>query len=535
MNMNPRTTNYLDTIQKLVRDSVGSISLQRIIEKLIASIPTNSLSDAKATARATIRDSRLIVSAGADRFEWLPRALRGVTVRHRLTSEEFDSGRLHWAADLLVCLWPAHQGEGVFQNIDPIHWCIENGPRFSLSLVLEDGEAFGQAESGFWSWLSESGLKPQDDLIVTATEPSQGTFSVRPELCSHRNESTIAFRDRIAKASIENFLKTQRDGLAEPIRIAADILASSTYQIKVPPSPLCDLLPTSILEAYAKRKAPPPTPKPLPTPVAIIKKVIERKIVSAQPPYNRGWELPDEASFTRCMAEVDEKGVRDLEAALELLKTTPLCAPAYAILSQSDHYQDRSLELAGQAVIATERRIAHSVIESLINGNEVVLEDLVEMYLESRGFLARTMWSARQQDEGLEQALHCYEVAPHNAEVREDLFIMLFDTARWDFILRLLDTNLGLPLSEEVYHRALVLSLTDPASKEASGAVRKAVSANPYLARLLLGENPSLESKKSQISEAECYEASYGYLWRRDQDVFNLLESITVEPKSERS
>ena len=609
MNMNSETKDDLEIVHGLVRDSLSSLSLKRLTELLLESAPNNPPRDPLTATLSAVFRSRLIVSAGADRFEWLPRALRGVTVRHRLSKEEFDSKRLHLAADLLVCLWPAHQEAGLLRNVEPVSWNLESGNSVLLDLLLDDGEAFGLPGSQFWEWILENQLQPQDDLLITATEPSHGAFSVRPEGSSFRNEETIAFRDRIAKANIDNFLKTQPDGLAEPVRIAADMLASSTYQLKIPPSPLPYLLPTSIVEFYTKPQkvaepepllipeatpvppavaateptfmeplpgtiddAPPSAPvaepevpeaqlpasveesaqtessfpiatdtvPPLSTPVAppkpevppipamsLAKKIAERRVLSPQPPYNRGWELPDEASFTRCMTEVDEKGVQDLESAIDLLKLTPLCAPAYAILSQSDEYQDRSIELAGQAVIATERRIAHSLIESIILGQEVTLEDLLDMYLESRGFLARTMWSARQQDEGIEQALHCYEVAPDNPEVREDLFIMLFDTSRWDFILRLLDASSEMPGTEIAYHQALVSALSDTGSIETVRAIREAVATNPYLAHLLLGETPHTESQETQETEASAYEAAYGYLWRREHGVMNLLERAT--------
>jgi hypothetical protein len=111
--------------------------------------------------------------------------------------------------------------------------------------------------------------------------------------------------------------------------------------------------------------------------------------------------------------------------------------------------------------------------------------------------------------------------------VREDLFVMLFDSERHDMVLSLLDSFPGASVTEDLYHRALAALLDDPESKDAARLLRKATTHNPYLASLFLGEEPK-KAKKSQVDEGDAYEAAYGFLWRREDSIFDLLEEIVL-------
>ena len=111
--------------------------------------------------------------------------------------------------------------------------------------------------------------------------------------------------------------------------------------------------------------------------------------------------------------------------------------------------------------------------------------------------------------------------------MREDLFVMLFDTDRHEMVLQLMESVPGSTQTELLYHQALAALLDDPEGKEAKKTLRKAVSHNPHLASLFLGEEPK-KSKRSSVEEANAYEAAYGFLWRREDEIFDLLEEIVL-------
>ena len=190
-------------------------------------------------------------------------------------------------------------------------------------------------------------------------------------------------------------------------------------------------------------------------------------------------------------------------------------------------YRKEALDLAGQSVVAAERRIAHGLVESLITGEEFELEVAIAEYLESRSFLARALWHGGNHDDAIEQAMHCFEVDPEDPSVREDLFVMLFDTDRSEMVVRLLESFPGASVTEDLYHRALAALIEDPDSRDAKRALRKAVSHNTHLASLFLGEEPK-KAKRSSVEEATVYEAAYGFLWRREDMNFDMIEEIVL-------
>lgn len=532
-------SSYTDIVHNIIRDAEETLDIKEIIDELLAAEPDNPPKNPRATVRSALRSSGLIMPAGKSRFGWLPKQLTGARMRHTLSGSDFESRRLVWDTDLLVGLWPAAEEPESRRTREPVGWETDGGVTFTLELAEEEG-FHSEPEAGFWAWLSEQKAEAGDDLIVTAEDPLNHKYAIRLERRAQRNTGLIEERNRTIKRRIENYLTTQRDGVAKPRMIAADLFSSSAYHDSVPPQSLSNLLPKEIASRFG-RAVPTDDLKqekssnviPFPNKngdSGESVRAVEGETASSVEldiPLNTGQELPDDRSYIQSMELLNDASGTSPALAIHMLGISRLCSPAYAMLSQTAEYRKEALELAGQSVIAAERRIAHGLIESLVSGQEFALEEAVATYLESRSFLARALWHGGSFDEAIEQAMHCFEVDPEDPHVREDLFVMLFDSDRHEMVLTLLDSFPGASVTEQLYHRALSALLDDPESKDAVKALRKAVSHNPFLASLFLGEEPK-KSKRSSMEEADAYESAYGFLWRREDHIFDLLEEIVL-------
>lgn len=538
-------SSYTDLVHNIVRDAEESLSLSEITELLVEASADNPPKNPRNNVRTAIRASHLIKPAGKSRFAWLPKRVKGCRVRHTLTSSEYDKRHLLWDTEALVALWPAADEPERRRDREPLVAETETGQELSLPLLEEDGVLSTHPEPAFWAWLSEHKAEAGDDIVITVSDPESRRLTLRWEARAQRNNALIEERNRAVKKSIEAFLTTQRDGVASPKEIAADLLSQQTYHDSVPPQSLSNLLPDEIvsrfgaaveLDSLRSEKA----SNVIPFPAKGVTDSGEHPRLGSSAegleptgsmelaiPYNTGQELPDEKAYLHGMELLQDASGSSPALAIHILGVSKLCSPAYALLSQTSEFRKEALELAGQSVIAAERRIAHGLVESLVSGEEFALEEAVANYLESRSFLARALWHGGNFDEAIEQAMHCFEVDPEDPAVREDLFVMLFDGDRHEMVLSLLDSFPGASVTEDLYHRALAALLDDPDSKDAAKLLRKATSHNPYLASLFLGEEPK-KAKKSQIDEGVAYESAYGFLWRREDTIFDLLEEIVL-------
>lgn len=526
------------------------MSLDEIAAKLVEVSADNPPKNPRNNVRTAVRASHLIKPAGKSRFGWLPKRVKGARVRHTLTGAEWEKRKLFWDVDAMVALWPAADEPERRRDREPIVLETDAGQEMSLSLVEEEGQMTSQPDASFWAWLSEQKAEAGDDLIITISEPESRRVMVRWEGRGQRNSGLIEERNRLIKRRIESFLTTQREGVAPPKEIAADLLSSHAYHDSVPPQSLVNLLPAEVTGRYGtgieldnlkSEKVSNVIPFPSKgagesgehqriAPEGVAPGVETAPATGAMAlaiPYNTGQELPDDKGYQQAMDLLNDASGSSPALAIHILGLSKLCSPAYALLSQTAEFRKEALDLAGQSVIAAERRIAHGVIESLVSGQEFALEEAVATYLESRSFLARALWHGGNFDEAIEQAMHCFEVDPEDPAVREDLFVMLFDSDRHDMVLSLLESFPGASVTEDLYHRALAALLDDPESKEAASRLRKATTHNPYLASLFLGEEPK-KAKKSQVDEGVAYEQAYGFLWRREDSIFDLLEEIVL-------
>jgi tetratricopeptide (TPR) repeat protein len=543
--------SYTDLVHNIVRDAEESLSLDEITQRLVEASADSPPKNPRNNVRTAIRSSHLIKPAGKSRYAWLPRRVKGARVRHTLTGSEYEKRYLVWDHDAMVALWPAADEPERRRDRDNLLLETGGGQEFSLALQEEEGVLCSHPDSAFWAWLSEQKAEAGDDLIITISEPENHRAMLRWEGRAQRNVGLIEERNRLVKKRIENFLTTQREGVASPKEIAADLLSSHSYHDSVPPQSLSNLLPAEVTARYGAAVEPDNLKSekvsnviPFPSKtggesgeharVAGAENlasgsdaVVSAGSVELTIPYNSGQELPDDKAYQQGMDMLHEATQSSPALAIHILGISRLCSPAYALLSQTAEYRKEALDLAGQSVIAAERRIAHGFIESLVSGQEFPVEEAMATYLEARSFLARALWHGGSFDEAIEQAMHCFEVDPENPAVREDLFVMLFDSERHDMVLSLLDSFPGASVTEDLYHRALAALLDDPESKDAARLLRKATTHNPYLASLFLGEEPK-KAKKSQVDEGDAYEAAYGFLWRREDSIFDLLEEIVL-------
>jgi hypothetical protein len=537
-------SSYTDLVHTIVRDAEESLSLDEITQKLVEASGDSPPKNPRNNVRTAIRASHLIKPAGKSRFAWLPKRIKGARIRHTLTSAEYDKRQLLWDVEAVVALWPAADEPERRRDRESIILETDTGQELSLALCEEGGAMLSLPDAAFWGWLSEHKAEAGDDLILTVSEPEQRRFAIRWEPRAQRNAGLIEERNRLIKKRIDNFLTTQREGVAPPKEIAADLLSSHSYHDSVPPQSLSNLLPAEVTARFGQTVDPDclkneKVSNVIPFPTKTAGESGEHARIAApetpEPtgsmelaiPYNTGQELPDDKAYQQGMDLLNDDSASSPALAIHILGLSRLCSPAYALLSQTSEFRKEALELAGQSVIAAERRIAHGVIESLVSGQEFTLEEAVATYLESRSFLARALWHGGNFDEAIEQAMHCFEVDPEDPAVREDLFVMLFDSDRHEMVLSLLESFPGASVTEDLYHRALAALLDDPESKEAARLLRKATTHNPYLASLFLGEEPK-KAKKSQIDEGAAYESAYGFLWRREDSIFDLLEEIVL-------
>ena len=538
-------SSYTDLVHTIVRDAEESLTLDDITAKLVEAQPDSPPKNPRNTVRTAIRSSNLIKAAGKNRFAWLPKRVQGARIRHTLTAVEYEKRALIWDYDALVALWPAADEPERRRDRDALTVEIEAGFEFSITLEDHEEDWASLPEAPFWAWLTEHKAEAGDDLILTVVDTDQRRLGLRLEPRAQRNISLIEERNKQLKKRIENFLTTQRDGVADPKEIAAELLSSHSYHDSIPPQSISNLLNEEILNRYGygveldSLKAE-KVSNVIPFPSKNVGESGEHPRISDSAetsgsmaltiPYNTGQELPDERAYQQGMELLQDASGSSPALAIHILGVSKLCSPAYALLSQTAEYRKEALELAGQAVVAAERRIAHGVIESLVSGQEFALEEAVATYLESRSFLARALWHGGNFDEAIEQAMHCFEVDPEDPAVREDLFVMLFDSDRPEMVITLLESFPAASQTEDLYHRALAALLEDPESKDAARLLRKATTHNPYLASLFLGEEPK-KAKKSQIDEGDAYESAYGFLWRREDSIFDLLEEIVLSKR----
>jgi tetratricopeptide (TPR) repeat protein len=540
-------SSYTDIVHFIVRDSEENLSLNEIVEKLSEVTEENPPKNPRSTARSAIRNSILIQSVGRDQHGWMPHLLKEARVRVTLQERDLSQSKLFWDTDALLTMWPAFDEPETRRERPDIFWTLESGAKISLSLQEEEEEVlFSEMGSVLHSWIEEVGAQPGDDLIVWCADPVNHSFEVSYLGRSERNEKLISGRNRSVKRKMEEFLATQRDHMAKPREIMASLVASRSYQDSIPPQSLSNLLPEEVISRYgarvpedkfdggAKESIESKESKVIPFPKQNEESQEEqvdgerrRSSVALDIPFNTGRELPDEKAYMDGLQMLQDRGAITPALAIHVLNLSRICSPAYALLSQTSEYRKEALDLAGQAVVAAERRIAHGLVESLVTGEEFALEEAIGDYLESRSFLARALWHAGSTDDAIEQAMHCFEVDPEDPAVREDLFVMLFDTDRHDMVVRLLESFPGASATEELYHKALGELLEDPESRDAKKALRKAVSHNSWLASRFLGEDPK-KAKRSSVEEGTAYEAAYGFLWRREDVIFDMLEEIVL-------
>lgn len=536
--------SYTDVVHDIVRDAEQLLSLNDIVDKLNELVADNPPKNSRSTVRSALRTSGLIMSVGNGQHDWLPRLLKNARLRITLHPQDLAAKRLHWDTDALLAQWPAAEEPETRRQREDVLWSLDSGAQVVVSLQEEGDQFFSEPNEVFWTWLDEKGVHPGDDLIITASDPVHHKYELSFEARNTRSSKLIEERNRLVKRRTEEFLKTQRDNLAKPREVVASLMAAQTYHDSVPPQTISNLLPTPVLDRYGALVPPDQFDEQsresnvIPFPNKAKEESAEhegrsgktdahKSSVALDIPFNTGRELPDEKAYLEGLQLINEQENITPALAIHVLNLSRLCSPAYALLSQTSEFKREALDLAGQSVVAAERRIAHGLVESLISGEEFALEEAVADYLESRSFLARALWHAGNYDEAIEQAMHCFEVDPEDPAVREDLFVMLFDTDRHDMVIRLLESFPGASVTEDLYHRALAALLDDPDGKEAKKILRKAVSHNTHLACLFLGEDPK-KSKKSSVDEAVAYEAAYGFLWRREDVIFDLLEEIVL-------
>jgi tetratricopeptide (TPR) repeat protein len=539
-------SSYTDVVHHLVRDAEEPLTINEIVDLLVESEAENPPKNPRATVRSAVRSSGLIKPMGKSQFDWLPRILVGVRLRHTLNGADLSERKLRWDTDALIAQWPAVEEPETRRERQDVTWQLSSGGE--ISLTLEESEECYLSDPGpaFWAWLDEQNGTSGDDLILTATDPLNHRFEVQLEKRHERNAKLLEERNRAIKRRTETFLKTQRDNLAKPREIVSSLFASNSYHDSIPPQSLSNLLPEAVLSRYGVA-VPPDTYEEkeetkesnvIPFPNKSGEESAEgisrhpegdghTSSVALEIPFNTGRELPDEKAYLEGLQLLNDRATITPALAIHVLNLSRLCSPAYALLSQTSDYRKEALDLAGQSVVAAERRIAHGLIESVITGEDFDLEFAIGDYLESRSFLARALWHAGSFEDAIEQAMHCFEVDPEDPGVREDLFVMLFDTDRHEMVLRLLESFPGASMTERLYHQALAALLDDPESKEAKKALRKAVSHNTHLACLFLGEDPK-KAKRSSIEESSSYEAAYGFLWRREDAIFDMLEEIVL-------
>ena len=533
-------TSFTDVVHHIVRDSEEPRSLNEIVEKLTELEAENPPKNPRSTVRSALRNSGLIKSVGKDQYDWLPRIMKGARCRHTLHQEDFSEQNLSWDTDALILMWPAVEEPETRRERDDVNWKVSSGAEVTLALEETEEKFFSTPNAVFWAWLSEQGAEPGDDIIITAVEPMENRYEIEFEKRQDRPVKHVEERNRAIKRRTESFLTTQRGNMAKPREIMASLLAGNSYHDSIPPQTLSNLLPDSIAQRFglsvpldqfevANKES-----NVIPFPKQGAEEENEKeassevgKSVALDIPFNTGQELPDDKSFQEALELLHDGGAVTPGLAIHVLNLSRLCSPAYALLSQTSEYRKEALDLAGQSVVAAERRVAHGLIEQIITGEEFPLEEAVADYLEARSFLARALWHGGNFDEAIEQAMHCFEVDPEDPGVREDLFVMLFDTDRHEMVLQLMESVPGSTQTELLYHQALAALLDDPEGKEAKKTLRKAVSHNPHLASLFLGEEPK-KSKRSSVEEANAYEAAYGFLWRREDEIFDLLEEIVL-------
>lgn len=534
-------SSYTDVVHHLVRDSEEPLSLNQIVDLLVEAESENPPKNPRSTVRSAVRNSGLILPVGKDQHDWLPRLLKGARVRHTLHGLEFQQQKLHWDTDALIVCWPAVEEPETRRSKEPVSWKLDGGMEIEVALDDQDDGFISSVSPNFWAWLKDRDAQPGDDLIITAVDPLNHCYEVSYQPRSERTGKLLEERNRVIKRRADSYLTTQRDNLAKPRLIVANLIALGAYHDSIPPQTISNLLPQPVLDRFgamvpaddfsvAKESNVIPFPNKASEDSLETKRVQEDhngSSVALEIPFNTGRELPDEKAFLEGLEMLRERSSATPALAIHVLNLSRLCSPAYAFLSQTSEYRKEALDLAGQAVVASERRVAHGLLESLISGEEFAIEEAIADYLEARSFLARALWHAQYFEEAIEQAMHCFEVDPEDPGVREDLFVMLFDTDRHDMVVRLLDSFPGASVTEELYHRALAALLDDPDSRESKKLLRKAVSHNTHLASLFLGEDPK-KAKRSSVEEATAYEAAYGFLWRREDSIFDLLEEIVL-------
>lgn len=535
-------SSFTDVVHHLIRDAQEPLNLNEIVDLLMQAEAENPPKNARSTVRSAVRSSGLIMPVGKSQFDWLPRLIRGARVRHTLHAQEMQQQKLRWDTDALIVMWPAVEEPETRRERNDVIWELDNGTQLTLAVVEEDTRFVSEVSHLFWNWLKEHHAQPGDDLIITAVEPTEHRFEVAFEARNARNPKLLEERNRVIKRRTEAFLKTQRDNLAKPREIVANLIGTHAYHDSIPPQALSNLLPENVLERYGSAVEPDvfndqrnSHSNVIPFPNKSSEESLEAVRVDDEPkssvaleiPFNTGKELPDEKAYLDGLELLNERGTITPALAIHVLNISRLCSPAYALLSQTAEYRREALDLAGQSVVAAERRIAHGLIESIVTGEEFAIEDAMADYLEARSFLARALWHGQNFEEAIEQAMHCFEVDPEDPNVREDLFVMLFDTDRHDMVVRLLDSFPSASATEELYHRALAALIESPEGRDGKKALRKAVTHNPHLASLFLGEEPK-KSKKSSVDEATAYDAAYGFLWRREDNIFDLLEEIVL-------
>lgn len=529
-----KQTNYTDIVHERVSEADAPLKLEDLMA--ILSEQDSPPKNPRSTVRGILRTSGMIMPTDKEYYGWMPRLVLRGRFRHTLTDEDFEKRSLVWDHDLRVALWPSMNEPEKRRDLSPVTLVNSAKHEFVAELAGEGGFR-SPMDTEFWAWLSEAKAAPGWDLIFTAPDEVGQAFMIRLEPRADRQLALIKERNQGIKRRMKEVLSTKRGQVAPPAELAALLVAAGEYRDSVPPQSLSNLLTEAMLESYGRAvpfddlEQAHQGAKVIPFPKqghesaemgGDVNPAFELEV-----PRHTGRELPDMDALVQAEDAMDTADELTPALAIHALNVSRLATSAYAFLSRTTHHEDEGLNLAGQAVVAAERRLAHQILEGLITGAELDIEAAVENYLGARIILARSLWIAHQEEAAIEQAIHCFEIAPEEPMVREDLFHMLMESGRSELMMELMARFETEDKTEVLFHRAYVMLMEDPESKEGTKALRKAVKHNPYLASLLLGETPK-KGKKSSKDQGEAYDLAYGHLWRREDFLFDLLEETVL-------
>ncbi len=225
-----------------LRGASGPMAFRELLDAILRGGPL-PVRDPTRGLRSAIGNTRLIVSMGDGRYEYLPRATTGCLLRHRLDLDEADENVIVWGQDVAVAIWPAAWEIALRRDRGPRTFRLGNGGHVAQSFEFLGPHRWGSTGAApIWAWLREAGARSGDDLVAHVTDAGQGEVELAFAPRKQRDDDAIRRRSAEVADLLEVILARKRSKYTFFTDATAELIVRGAFRSQCPPDPLAQII-----------------------------------------------------------------------------------------------------------------------------------------------------------------------------------------------------------------------------------------------------------------------------------------------------